>query len=63
MSDKWIRTDEQLPPEGVPVDTKLDDEYGIRNKQPLVYQNNLFWHVDKSMFVYYTPTHWRLRNE
>lgn len=45
-------------PENVPVLTKIYDERGERNEQPLKRQGRLFY-VDGSMYVYYTPTHWR----
>jgi hypothetical protein len=45
-------------PQGVPVLTKISDERGDRNEQPLVRKGNLWWFVDGSMYVYYTPTHW-----
>lgn len=57
----WIRTDNALPPENVVVETKVDDERGLRNGQTLKRQGNLWWAPDGSMYVYYTPTHWRLR--
>ena len=60
MAD-WIKVYEQLPPQGVVVDTKLDDAQGVRNEQPLKLANGnrLWWFPDGSMYVYYTPTHWR----
>lgn len=53
----WVKTTEQLPPNGVEVDTKIDDINGARNKQKLTRQNNLWF--SEGMYVYYTPTHWR----
>lgn len=58
-SDSWIATSEQLPPENQIVDTKVEDEKGLRNEQQLIFSNNLWWLPDKSMYVYYTPTHWK----
>lgn len=53
-------------PEGVEIETKIDDEHGERNVQTLVKSTRepgktrpLFWFPDGSMYVYYTPTHWR----
>ncbi|QNH21194.1 hypothetical protein HEP73_02106 [Xanthomonas sp. GW] len=46
-------------PEGVTVATKIDDQHGPRNEQPLKRRGNLWWFPDDSMYVYYTPTHWR----
>lgn len=58
-SDKWIATSEQLPVENQIVETKIDDENGVRNEQELIYSHNLWFLPDKSIYVYYTPTHWR----
>lgn len=47
-------------PEGIEVDTKLDDaEFGVRNVQSMIRRGRLWWFPDGSMYVYYTPTHWR----
>ena len=53
-------------PEGVEVMTKINDERGERNVQSLVQRTRdpgvtrpLFWFPDGSMYVYYTPTHWK----
>jgi len=46
------------PPEGVILNTKIDDVGGIRNNQKLIKKGNLWWYPDMSMYVYYTPTHW-----
>lgn len=46
-------------PEGVTVDTKIDDADGVRNVQPLRRSGPLWFFPDGSMYVYYTPTHWR----
>lgn len=48
-----------LAPVGEVVWTKIDDEDGERNVQQLVRQGRLWFLPDKSMYVYYTPTHWR----
>lgn len=47
-------------PEDKLVMTKIDDYLGCRNEQPLMCVLNLWWTHDKSMYVYYRPTHWRL---
>ena len=44
-------------PEGRLVMTKIDDAQGCRNVQPLVRRGSLFF--ADSMYVYYSPTHWR----
>jgi hypothetical protein len=59
----WIALTERLPDEGVVVDTKIDDEQGCRNEQPLKRQRNLWFVEDGSMYVYYRPTHWRLTDQ
>ena len=46
-------------PEGTIVATKIDDENGCRNQQLLRRKGRLWWFTDGSMYVYYTPTHWR----
>lgn len=45
-------------PENVEVNTKIDNERGVRNEQTLKRRGNLWWFPDGSMYVYYTPTHW-----
>lgn len=56
----WVPCKTSLPPNGVVVETKIDDEKGCRNVQKLQRQDNLWLHSDGSMYVYYTPTHWRI---
>lgn len=46
-------------PDKVTVLTKIDDEQGPRNEQKLKRQGNLWFFPDGSMYVYYTPTHWK----
>ena len=55
--EDWKTTD--TAPEDVPVLTKIHDERGSRNEQPLKRRGRLWWFTDGSMYVYYTPTHWR----
>lgn len=57
----WIKINQQLPPRNTVVMTKIVDENGERNEQPLKLgkDNNLWWLADGSMYVYYIPTHWR----
>lgn len=55
----WTKTSNWLPPEGLVVETKIDDERGCRNQQYLVRSGNLWFVPNGSMYVYYTPTHWR----
>jgi hypothetical protein len=59
---EWINADEELPERGVVVDTKVHDEKGERNNQPLKrggMNGNLWFFPDDSRYVYYRPTHWR----
>ena len=55
----WIPVCKKLPPEKVPVMTKIDDEKGARNEETLIRVGNLWFMPDMSMYVYYEPTHWR----
>lgn len=55
----WISVKDALPEEGVVVHAKIDDEKGLRNEQDLKLWRRLWWFPDGSMYVYYTPTHWR----
>ena len=59
---EWISVAERLPEEGVEVATKIDNEGGLRNEGTLTYKQNLWWLPDMSMYVYYSPTHWRPSN-
>lgn len=57
--NEWNIVEQILPPNHLVVETKIDDESGLRNQQELKRQNNLWFFPDGSMYVYYTPTHWR----
>jgi hypothetical protein len=46
-------------PEAVVVMTKIDDGKGVRNEQMMQRIGNLWWFPDRSMYVYYRPTHYR----
>jgi hypothetical protein len=54
---KWIRVADQLPPQGQVVETKIADP--DRNQDTLKRSGNLWFIPDGSIYVYYTPTHWR----
>lgn len=56
---EWVRTHTELPREGVAVHTKIDDADGVRNEVILRRHGCLWFFADGSMYVYYTPTHWR----
>lgn len=60
MSD-FNKTSESLPEEGRVVITKIGDNQGERNHQELVRKGKLWFFPDMSMYVYYTPTHWRYK--
>lgn len=59
VDNSWVSVENELPPNDVVVDTKIDDDNGIRNEGQLVRRNNLWFLPDFSMYVYYAPTHWR----
>lgn len=54
----WIKVSDELPPEGVLVETKIDDEGGVRNHTLLTRKGNLYY-SDNGTYTYYAPTHWR----
>lgn len=58
MND-WHQTKFKLPEQGKIVLTKIKDEKSERNEQKLIFKRNLWWYIDYSMYVYYTPTHWK----
>lgn len=53
---KWRPISEA--PERFVVLTKIEDESGVRNEQPLKRLGRLWWYPNGEMYVYYTPTHW-----
>ena len=55
----WNRCKDRLPSEDFKVMTKIDDEKGVRNEQVLIIYNRMLWFPDMSMYIYYSPTHWR----
>lgn len=55
----WHLTMEVLPEENVVVETKIYDKRGERNHARLKRRGSLWFFEDDSMYVYYTPTHWR----
>ena len=48
-----------LAPAEKEIWTKIDDDHGERNVAKLIRRGCLWWLPDGSMYVYYTPTHWR----
>ena len=57
----WIKVSQQLPPKETVVETKIDDGRYCRNVQRLKRKGWLWFYPDGSMYVYYTPTHWRYK--
>lgn len=57
--DSWQQVTADFPQDGRVVETKIDDGKGVRNITTLYRKNRLWWLPDGSMYVYYTPTHWR----
>lgn len=55
----WINTADALPDDGVTVNTVISDTHGTRNEARLKRSGNLWFFPDGSMYVYYTPTHWK----
>jgi len=55
----WTKVAVMLPPERVLVETKIHDDEGCRNLTKLRYRKGLWFVEDESVYVYYTPTHWR----
>lgn len=55
----WTDARDYPPPDGLVVETVIDDADGRRNKQRLKRSGNLWFLADGSMYVYYRPTHWR----
>lgn len=47
------------PPQNLVIWTMIKDEKGARNEQKLIFSNGLWWVPDRSIYVYYTPTHWK----
>lgn len=56
---EYVLVADELPPDNEVVMTKIDDASGCRNEQLLKRQGRLWFTPDGSMYVYYTPTHWR----
>lgn len=59
-TNNWISVEDRLPEDGKIVETKIDDGKFIRNIQKLKRKGNLWFLPDGSMYVYYSPTHWKL---
>ena len=57
---EWISVKDKLPPENLVVETKIEDMHGVRNQTKLKRRGRLWFFPDEMMYVYYTPTHWRV---
>ena len=55
----WKACANESPANGSIVDTMVKDGDGERNKQKLKRDGGLWWLADGSMYIYYTPTHWK----
>ena len=55
----WLPITAELPQDKIEVETKIDTGMVERNVAKLVRQGRLWFFPDKSMYVYYQPTHWR----
>lgn len=55
----WVSVKDKLPENGEVVETKVEEEKWVRKEQRLKRRGNLWLLEDGSMYVYYTPTHWR----
>lgn len=63
ITAKWVSVNEKLPAQDLEVDTKIDDGRGVRNEQSMKLVGRLWYVPDGSMYVYYTPTHWRPKQD
>lgn len=59
LMDGWVNVADRLPDEGVTVETVIRDSNGTRNEAQLKRSGALWFFEDGSMYVYYTPTHWK----
>lgn len=58
-ANKWIRIIDRLPPENKEVETKIDDDMGVRDERVLVYYNKMWFKAEDFERMYIRPTHWR----
>lgn len=58
MTEDWLPASDA--PEGVVVETKIDDDKGVRNEQLLQRSGNIWFIPGADMYVYYVPTHYRM---
>ena len=53
----------ETAPENAVVMTKIHDKAGERNVAKLKKRGRLWFIPDGGMYVYYTPTHWKVATE
>jgi len=58
-TNPWKKIEYSNPPQNTLLETKIEDEKGVRNEQNLTLKSNL-WFGEDGMYVHYSPTHWRL---
>jgi len=56
---KWTYTADCQPPENVLLEVLQSD---LKTQSKLIRDGRLYWLPDRSMYVYYTPTMWRIPN-
>lgn len=54
----WVKFSDTLPPEGITVETKIDDKHGLRNEALLTRSGRMLFLQDGT-YIYYEPTHWK----
>jgi hypothetical protein len=55
--NKWRTIDSA--PENVVIWTRISDDYDERNVAKRVRIGRMWFHPDRKMYIYYTPTHWQ----
>ena len=55
----WQNVASNPPPQHVVLLTKISDQHGERNEARLILEGRLWFFEDYSIYVYYTPTHWK----
>lgn len=64
MSNEWIRCEDELPPTGELVMTKVVAEGESYRERKLIREQRSpevmsMWFLDHGLYVYYEPTHWK----
>ena len=58
----WIKVSEQLPPNNINIETKIDGNNAEEDTRELYFCNEN-WYGSGGSYVYNKPTHWRYLNE